>query len=283
MPSLALAFAGFLLAISYGLPGATAPASAEAPDAEALSAARTGVIVRGLAGNAMRYHLSLPNGWSRDRVWPVVLAITGSNANFGVLAEGYRQARGPLPFICLTPTTVSSTANHSLVAKNFPHLTAEELSRLTAMSAADRLAWDVAGVLRAIDDVHRHFAGESQVYLSGFSKGGHLAWHLAFAEASRLHMVYPSCAVFDPKVDVPAGPQILRVPILAFQGQADHLRQDTLEPCWDAALRLALARGYAEVPRLITFRGHSWHHEEILLASHGHYLARQGSRPDLSR
>jgi predicted esterase len=250
--------------------------STGAPVPQDIEQAKAGPILRGVDGHMMRYYISLPADWEAGRRFPVIVAVTGSNGNFPVLARGYAKARGPLPFITVTPTSLSSTNPDFMDEKRFPQLDAEALAGWKKSDRSAQLASDLAGLDKVLADVRKHFGGEERVYLSGFSRGGNLAWHVGYVRPQWLHMLFPSCAVYHAECAVGARPEARSLPVLAFQGSGDPHR-DYLEPLWVAAAAAARKHGIREMRRILTFRKHGWHYEEILIACHGHYLARQAT------
>jgi poly(3-hydroxybutyrate) depolymerase len=244
-----------------------------APSSQDIEQAKAAPILRGVDGHMMRYYISLPTDWVPERRYPVIVAVTGSNGNFPVLAKGYAKARGPLPFVTVTPTSLSSTNPDFMDEEHFPQLDAKALETWSESDRSAQLASDLAGLEKVLADVRAYFGGEDRVYLSGFSRGGDLAWHVLYARPQWVHVVFPSCAVYHAECAVGARPEARSVPVLAFQGAGDPYR-DYLEPLWTAAEAAARQNGIKELRRILTFRKHGWHYEEILVACHGHYLAR---------
>lgn len=247
-------------------------------DANQAAQAQLQPIWRAMDGHSMRYLLSLPNGWSPQKKWPLLVVVTGSNSNFPVISKGYHQARGDLPFIIATPATVSSGSQIS--AERYPHLSADELASLASASVAGKLTYDMAGLELLLKDLRAHFGAEDKAYLSGFSMGGSLAWHAAFTVSDRLHAVFPVCAVYDPNAQKllkdDLKPADTQLPILAFQGDKDG-GLAMFNEAWQRASKVAGGLGFTNVVRKTTWRKHDWHYEEILYVCQGHHLGRQAA------
>jgi dienelactone hydrolase len=138
------------------------------------------------------------------------------------------------------------------------------------------------GIDRILKDVQKYAGGEEKAYLSGFSMGGTLAWQMALLRSSHWHAVFPSCAVYDraglemvPEGHVTTDPDM---PIYAFQGAKDDERA-RFDTDWDFVSQLSRRTGFRNVERTVTWRNHSWHHEEILMFCQGHFLGRQSGAP----
>jgi poly(3-hydroxybutyrate) depolymerase len=247
-----------------------------AMDAELISGAKAAPVWQDLPGTSMRYLLSLPQDWQAGRTWPVIVVVTGSNSNFPAIAKGYQSARGEMPFIVAVPATISSGSQMN--EQRYPHLPQEQIAEYAASPIARKLAYDVDGVQRTIADVQRRFGGERKVYLSGFSMGGTLAWHMALNRGDDFHIVFPVCCGFVRDADeiMPPGARAPApdLPVFAFQGRQDHMR-DGIEAEWKRASAFAAERGLTNVRRVVTWRSHDWHYEEILYMCYGHWLGRR--------
>lgn len=247
---------------------------------ESILDAKKKPIWQSVNGHSIRYLLSLPKDWSPDRKWPVIVVITGSSSNFSVIAQGYHDLRGGRPFILVTPATVSSGSK--IDAELYPHLSADELARLASASVREKLEYDMAGLELILAEVGEKFAGDSKVYLSGFSMGGTLAWQMALLRSDRLHMAFPVCAMFKeeaagmmPEGYRPANPAL---PIRAFQGEKDPWVEGFAKH-WERASGLAKQVGFKDVTRTVSGRGHSWYYGEILGLCAEHHAGLQGAAP----
>src|SRR5579863_2235931 len=65
-------------------------------------------VISAASNHPMQYYLSLPDGWSGDRTWPVVIVLDGGNKNFLKMARTFGEARGKLPFILVTPVILTN-------------------------------------------------------------------------------------------------------------------------------------------------------------------------------
>jgi poly(3-hydroxybutyrate) depolymerase len=266
-----------LVVVAGCAPDAAGPIASEVTvNAELIEQAKAAPTWQEIEGTSMRYLVSLPEQWEAGRTWPVVVVVTGSNSNFPVIAKGYQTARGEMPFVVVVPATVSSGSK--IIAERYPHLPAGELAKYAGAGLAAKLAYDADGIDRMLADVRARFGGERKVYLSGFSMGGSLAWYMAANRGDRMHVVFHVCAGIPRPTDsiLPPGAEPVDpdVPIFSFQGGKDHMREG-IEADWTRARAFVKAHGLTNVRRVVTWRAHSWHYEEILYLCYGHWLARQ--------
>jgi hypothetical protein len=159
--------------------GAANGRAAPAPDSLVLETA---------AGHPMRYELSLPRGWSPARRWPVVIALEAAEKDWRGTGRAFVRARGERPFIIAVPHILTN-GGHDL-----RHLPAYHYADSTwnRIDREGNCRFDLEGLGAMIDDIHQRFAGEAQVFLTGWESGGHLLWAETFAHPERLRGVAAS-------------------------------------------------------------------------------------------
>ena len=64
--------------------------------------------LKSVSGHPMQYYVVRPEGWTRDRTWPIVIALEAAEKEFKANAERFARARGKQPFIIVTPITVTN-------------------------------------------------------------------------------------------------------------------------------------------------------------------------------
>ena len=84
----------FLLAVSCM--SATSVHASEAPQLKTASS------------HPIQYYLSLPEGWTTAKKWPVVVVIESADRDFFQAATVFAQVRGRRPFILVTPLVVTN-------------------------------------------------------------------------------------------------------------------------------------------------------------------------------
>jgi dienelactone hydrolase len=192
----------------------------------------------------MRYFVSRPQGWSARRTYPILVALDGAGGAAWPLALRYAAVRGVAAFLVVTPVTLSNG-----------HPDPVALGYAPAGRALDdeaRLRFDADGLLAVLDDVRRAHGGGSEVFLTGFSAGGHLLWRTVFEHAPLLRAAAPAAANYAGRgvSRSPGKATNPRLPIRAFQGTGDRLRTP-LDAQWRAAERAARERGFVDVRRTL--------------------------------
>ena len=170
-----------------------------------------------VAGGSVQYHLSLPQGWSPQSTWPILVTIDGSGHNFAGNHSQFVAARGAHPFIVVTPCVSSNGKDPA----------------------------DLQAVLAIVQEVQKSAQGQPKFFITGFSAGGHVAWQCIFNHPELLAGAAPAAGNFRFRgVDkVSQAPERVQLPIHGFLGDKDGVRQH-LKPQWDDAVQLACENGY---------------------------------------
>mgnify|MGYP001549230763 CR=1 FL=1 len=189
----------------------------------------------------IEYYLSLPRGWTKDREWPVLIALEGAGREFTLEHSEFVRARGDRPYIVVTPLTLSNRGNYD---PPYPYP-----PKLWQNGTGD---FDMGGLRRIIDDIHEEYGGRSRVYLTGFSAGGHLAWAMAFTHPELLAGVAPVDANYTGRGvrSVSTDSSRATLPIRSFQGDRDPHRP-SLDTQWNHAEVVAESHGYGKLSRVI--------------------------------
>lgn len=142
----------------------------------------------------MRFYLSLPRGYKAKppRRWPVLVCVSGADSVFQHRLDNYRNARGDMPFLVVSPCTFSNTntlegLHLELYRRLYTDAEIEQAER-------GRLEWDEAGLLAVLDDLSKDYGAEDRVFLTGFSGGGNLTYHMLIRHPERLAAAVPVCA-----------------------------------------------------------------------------------------
>ncbi|HLJ55148.1 MAG TPA: hypothetical protein VKT77_08905 [Chthonomonadaceae bacterium] len=184
------------------------------------------------------YYMSLPNGWTADKSWPILVTLDGSGHNFEQNCRAFARARGTRPFIFVTPC-VTSNGNDPADAK---------------------------AVLAIVEEVRRERHGQPEFFLTGFSAGGHVTWQLIFAHPELLAAAAPAAANFRYRGldSFSEAPERERLPIHAFQGDKDSIIA-SLNSQWDDASTLAREHGYKNLERsIVPGAGHAPHAQQVV-------------------
>jgi dienelactone hydrolase len=135
----------------------------------------------------MQYYLSLPEGWTAEKAWPVVVAIESANRDFQANAAEFARARGGAPFIVVAPLVVTGGGSgfRDVPTYHYTSTVWKEIDRVGAF------AFDEAGIAAVIGDVHRIYRGEERYFLTGWEAGGHTVWAMLFQHPERLRAAAP--------------------------------------------------------------------------------------------
>jgi len=150
-------------------------------------AAPGAVETRQAASHPMRYHLSLPTGWSAARDWPVIVVIPDAGREFAANLDAFVAARGDRPYILVAPEVLTCGGAGSRTLEHYTY------SKATwdSLEGRDDFAFDDAGVGAVVADVRRRCHGERTAFLTGWEAGGHTVWALTFRHPERWRGVVP--------------------------------------------------------------------------------------------
>lgn len=128
------------------------------------------------SSHPIQYYLSLPDNWSPNKKWPVVVVIESADRQFEQAASAFAQARKTLPFIIITPLVVT---NGGSGYRNVPtyHYSEAVWDRIQSGS---QFSFDMEGISAIVKEVSKQYGGEEQYFVTGFEAGGHTVWGILF-------------------------------------------------------------------------------------------------------
>ena len=144
-------------------------------------------VLKTASSGPMQYYLSLPDGWTAQKKWPMVVVIESANRQFENAAEVFVKARGDRPFILVTPlVTTNGGANYrQATGYHYDEKAWNEIERI------GRCRFDLDGIAAVVADVQRNYRGESKYFITGFEAGGHTLWTVLFRQPQALRAVAP--------------------------------------------------------------------------------------------
>ena len=143
--------------------------------------------LRTAAGHPMQYYVSLPQGWTAARKWPMVVVIESANRQFQQTLGIFATARNEMPFILVAPlVTTNGGANYRQVGTY--HYSDAAWSQIEQ----DRCRFDTDGIAAVVADVRKDFGGEDRYFLTGWEAGGHTVWSLIFQHPEMLNGAAPA-------------------------------------------------------------------------------------------
>lgn len=143
--------------------------------------------LRTASTHPMKYYLSLPSGWTKDKSWPVAVLIPDAQRQFAVNLAAFEKARGKMPFILVAPHVVTSGGSNYRLANSYRYT---ETDWKNIRQAGD-YQFDETGIAAIAADVKRLYHGEEKFFLTGWEAGGHTVWAMTFRHPDWLRGVVP--------------------------------------------------------------------------------------------
>jgi len=224
-------------------------------------------VLRSLAGHSMQYYVVRPEGWSPARKWPVVVAVEAAEKEFRLNAERFAAAGRKLPFIIVTPITVTNgNAGH-----RDPAIYPYSASTWDQIEKEGVCVFDEKGLAEVLKDVREKDGGDDLVYLTGFEAGAHLVWATIFHHPEALAAAAPVAGNYRGRcVDgqpLSSSPARAHLPVRGFatDGDATFGPGAVLFAQWKEAQKLARDHGYLDVKEvIIKGKGHVPLPEDVL-------------------
>ena len=193
----------------------------------------------------IRYYVTLPEGWSRDRRWPVVVTLEGSGRSYAANHAAFVAARGGRPYIIVTPQIVSNRGGNRDRGLYPAAVWAEVDRKGTA-------AFDTAGVFAVLREIVRDYGGEEKPYVTGFSSGGHLGWTFVFTRPDAFRaaaMASPNFA-WRGVTTVSTAPERASLPVHVFTAsREEYIRYIDVQ--WKKASSALAEHGFAAAGRTV--------------------------------
>ena len=243
----------FLLALSC-----TPAASVHASETPQLNTA---------SSHPIQYYLSLPEGWTAAKKWPVVVVIESADRDFLQAATIFAQARGQRPFILITPLVVT---NGGSGYRNVPAYHYSDAVWTTIQNSGP-FNFDLGGITAIVKDVSKQYGGEDKYFIAGLEAAGHTIWGILFNHPEVVRGAALVCPNYLGRwVDeehVSSATERVALPIRNFIGTKDELCAPG-KPIYaqmQKAMSLAEAHGYKNVSLTsVEGKGHDRLADEVL-------------------
>ncbi len=235
------------------------------------------LVLRTASSHPIKYYFSLPRGFKRTqgRKWPVLICVDGAGSNFSGIAEGYRQKRGNLPYMVVSPCTFANT--NKVEGKMIEKYRKFYSDDVIAKGNTQRLDWDERGILTIVKDLQADYDAQSRVYVTGFSGGGNATYMMIFKHPDLLNGAAPACANFGARGYARLKDKFTEedrnFPIHLITGEKDPHREHThgnknipgIEPQTDSVVRLLKQLGYPNYKRtMVPGMKHSAAHQHVI-------------------
>jgi hypothetical protein len=197
----------------------------------------------------MQYYLSLPQGWTAAKKWPVVVVIESANRQFRENAEVFEKARGSLPFILVAPLAITNGGPSYRQVPTYRYSDAvwNEIERI------GRCQFDMTGIAAVVNDVERLYSGEQKYFVTGWEAAGHTIWALLFTHPETLRAVALSTPNYQGRCisegQFSSVPERVDLPVTVFGGSADAAWKPN-QPLFtqtEEATRIAKEHGYRNI------------------------------------
>jgi dienelactone hydrolase len=189
----------------------------------------------------MQYYVSLPDGWTPARRWPIVVTVTGGLKDFQHNAQLFADARKKLPFIIVTPVNLTNGGSDLRHAPEYHYAP-------SVWDEVDKTGWcdfDLKGLNAVIDEVRRDDSGEQKYFIAGHSAGAHLVWMMVLMQPEKLLGAATTGGNFRNRCieNISNAPDRTTLPVKGFLGENDAARTPLAEQFNDA-MKLATTHGY---------------------------------------
>lgn len=215
----------------------------------------------------IQYYLSLPEGWTRTKKWPVVVVIDSADREFLQAATAFAQARGSRPFILVTPLVVTNGG------AGFRTVPTYQYSNDTwdRIQNSGQFKFDMDGLNAIMQDVVKDYGGEDKFFLTGLEAAGHTVWGVLFNHPETVRAAVLVCPNYAGRwVDeahISNAPERADLPIRNFVGAHDTLcaQGSPIHTQMMRAITIAGEHGYKNVAVVrIEGKGHERLAAEVL-------------------
>jgi hypothetical protein len=215
----------------------------------------------------IQYYLSLPEGWTAGKKWPVVVVIDSAERDFLQAANNFAQARQHRPFILITPLVVTNGGAGFRSVPTYHYSDAV----LNQIQDSGPFKFDLDGITAIMKDVVREYGGEEKYFITGLEAAGHTIWGIVFNRPEALRGAAIVCSNYlgrwVDEAHISSAAERGRLPVRNFIGSKDELclPGHPIFTQMQKAVSIAQAHGYGNVSTMtVEGKGHERLAEEIL-------------------
>ncbi|HRI59495.1 MAG TPA: hypothetical protein PK228_07220 [Saprospiraceae bacterium] len=212
----------------------------------------------------MQYFLSLPDKWTIEKKWPIVVIIESADKEYKENALRFVSARKEMPFILVAPFNVNNSRYGRRDSKIFPY--SEETWDIIDKTGDCKFNMD--GITQIITDVQNQYNGEQEYFITGFEAGAHTVWQFVFQKPERLKAAAPVAGNYNQnscmtESEFSKDTSLVNLPVRGFSGSIDTL--GIFYSQWKNAIQVAAAHGYKNISEtIIPDKGHVPFPTEVL-------------------
>jgi hypothetical protein len=215
----------------------------------------------------IQYYLSLPEGWTAQKKWPVVVVIESADREFLEAATAFAQARQHRPFILITPLVVTNGGAGYRTVPTYHYSDAV----WDQIQNSGLFNFDMGGLSAIMQDVVKQYGGEDKYFVTGFEAGGHTVWGILFNHPEVTRGAVLVCPNYQGRwVDeahISSAVERTRLPIRNFVGSKDEMCSPgrPIFTQMQNAVSVAEAHGYQNVSlKRVEGKGHERLADEVL-------------------
>lgn len=215
----------------------------------------------------MKYYVSLPTGWTKEKAWPIVVLIPDASRNFARNLSAFELARKNRPYILVAPHVVTSGGVNYRSANTYRY-TADDWKKIKEVGD---YRFDEEGIAAVMTDVKSLYHGEEQFYLTGWEAGGHTVWAMIFRHPEWLRAAAPVSSNYQGRwLDESAfskldARQKLPIEVLICDESAAHQGWKFIVAQTNNAIAIAQSHGFQNVKlKPVPSRPHGPLAEEVL-------------------
>lgn len=219
------------------------------------------------SAHPIQYYLSLPEGWTNAKKWPVVVVIDSAERDFLQAATAFAAARGSRPFILVTPLVVT---NGGAGVRSVPtyHYSNEVWDRI---QNSGPFKFDMDGLNAIMQDVVKQYGGEEKFFITGLEAAGHTIWGVLFNHPELVRAAALVCPNYAGRwideAHISNAPERVDLPVRNFVGANDTLCSsgNPIYTQMTRAMTVAAEHGYKNVALVrVQGKGHERLAGEVL-------------------
>jgi len=215
----------------------------------------------------IQYYLSLPEGWTSTKKWPVVVVIESADREFLQAATRFAQANQQQPFILVTPLVVTNGGQGYRSVPTY-HYSDSVWNRI---ESSGPFTFDMDGITAIMQDVVREYGAEDRYFVTGLEAGGHTVWGILFNHPESIRGAVLVCPNYlgrwVDEAKISTSPARADLPIRNFVGTKDTLCSagSPIYSQIQRAMTLAAAHGYKNASLVrVEGKAHEAMAEEVL-------------------
>lgn len=207
---------------------------------------------RTAATHPMHYFVSLPDGWTSAREWPVLVVIPDAYREFAATTSAFATARGALPFVIVTPMVLSGGGPAQQHVTDFDY----ESAAWDRAARDGNCGFDADGLSAVLTDVRQRYRTEPKAFITGWEAGGHVVLAQVLNNPERFRGAVVVTPNFQGRCVSRASPgrgnAATQVPIRELNGSLDtRSMAGPIHDQWMAFEQLARARGFTDIRTIV--------------------------------